>query len=890
MSGQIFIVYRPDDASSEAGRVYDRLSTHCAQNRISMDANAAPEINPAEPGPKDGNPSCDVLIAIIGKRWLDASDEEGKRRLDDPEDFVRTEIGTALKRGIRVIPVLVEGALMPRSGELPDELKALVRRRAINVSPDQFLDDLEQLTGAVQRALKTVRTQDRRDRQEQAPVDIARRAQTDREPLQAGPREQEAVRREPRHEEQASLNAEQQLLVHQERQQTDQGAKEGLEAARRHQVLQPAEAEPPPPAPSIPVRFPTRWSQQVSKPEEAKPSSGQPNLDTEPLTAAKPPGDQTLQGTNAGSGAPSSPDGNARNVHRSLKGLAVGKSTTATSLPPEPVKPPIQVVKEDPDPAETGATTHPMLRRPLVATGIAAAVLLLGMTLFFEARRPPSVSVGPTPPSTPPPPAITDNSTNTTNTVPTKIISTPAPDVKNPMPAVIQVAPSPTEAAGEAAPSPLPAVSQAAPSPTAVAAEKTLPGPVPAVSQAASSPAVAVDQPSPGPAPAVSPVAPGPAPLANETTPGPTPAANGVSPGLLPALSEAAPGSTPAGAEGLGEARPYLDAKDYATALPLLLKAADAGDTESMNQLGELYCYSRGVPQDYGRAYELYSKAAEAGNAAAMTNLGGLYEKGWGRPQDYTQARLWYQKAGEAGDAEGMYSLAWLYRKGWGGAQDYTQARQWFQKAAEAGNAPAMYNLGGLYRNGQGGARDYAQARLWFQKAAEAGNAPAMVNLGVLYRNGEGGPRDYAQARQWFQKAAEAGNAYGMSSLGELYRNGEGGPRDYARARQWFQKAAEDGNADAMANLGYLYHNGWGVRQDYVQARQWYQKAAAAGNTAAMYNLGVLYRNGQGVARDYAQAREWYQQAAGSGNADAKQALSKLPAKPGRWFWPWPWP
>ena len=82
--------------------------------------------------------ACDVLLAVIGERWLTATDEEGRRRLDNPEDFVRIEIATALKRGIRVIPVLVDGASMPRSGDLPNDLQSLVRRQALEVSTYSF--------------------------------------------------------------------------------------------------------------------------------------------------------------------------------------------------------------------------------------------------------------------------------------------------------------------------------------------------------------------------------------------------------------------------------------------------------------------------------------------------------------------------------------------------------------------------------------------------------------------------------------------------------------------------------------------------------------------------------------------------------------------------------
>jgi hypothetical protein len=66
------------------------------------------------------------------------SDRGGRRRLDIPEDFVRLEIATALKRRIRVVPVLVEGAMMPESSELPDDLKALVRRNAVEIGHSRF--------------------------------------------------------------------------------------------------------------------------------------------------------------------------------------------------------------------------------------------------------------------------------------------------------------------------------------------------------------------------------------------------------------------------------------------------------------------------------------------------------------------------------------------------------------------------------------------------------------------------------------------------------------------------------------------------------------------------------------------------------------------------------
>ncbi len=94
--------------------------------------------------------SCDGLVAVIGSEWLGAADGSGRRRLENPEDLVRLEIATALARDILVIPVLVQGAQMPLATDLPDDLKTLARRNAVEVSDNRFRADVEQLIKAVE--------------------------------------------------------------------------------------------------------------------------------------------------------------------------------------------------------------------------------------------------------------------------------------------------------------------------------------------------------------------------------------------------------------------------------------------------------------------------------------------------------------------------------------------------------------------------------------------------------------------------------------------------------------------------------------------------------------------------------------------------------------------
>ena len=107
MNGQIFISYRRQDASYPAGRLYDNLHNRFPQNEIFMDVDSLkPGIDFVQTI-EERVGACDVLVAVMGKHGLSAADEEGRRRLDNPEDYVRVEVGTALKRGVRVIPVLV---------------------------------------------------------------------------------------------------------------------------------------------------------------------------------------------------------------------------------------------------------------------------------------------------------------------------------------------------------------------------------------------------------------------------------------------------------------------------------------------------------------------------------------------------------------------------------------------------------------------------------------------------------------------------------------------------------------------------------------------------------------------------------------------------------------
>ena len=89
--------------------------------------------------------SCELFLALIGRTWLDVQDGSGRRRIDDPDDFVAIEIAAALSRGIPLIPVLIDGAAMPNAASLPDRLKPLALRNAIEIRNTQFGSDAGRL-------------------------------------------------------------------------------------------------------------------------------------------------------------------------------------------------------------------------------------------------------------------------------------------------------------------------------------------------------------------------------------------------------------------------------------------------------------------------------------------------------------------------------------------------------------------------------------------------------------------------------------------------------------------------------------------------------------------------------------------------------------------------
>ncbi len=153
----VFLSYRRADSRADAGRLYDRLSQEFGDDNVFMDVD---DIAPGENFVTRLEATlgrCDVLVAVIGPQWTSIADDNGKPRLHDMEDFLVLEIGTALKRGITLIPVLVGGAPMPAESDLPDALAPLARQQALSIRHERFRDDTNHLINAIRRATGAAR-------------------------------------------------------------------------------------------------------------------------------------------------------------------------------------------------------------------------------------------------------------------------------------------------------------------------------------------------------------------------------------------------------------------------------------------------------------------------------------------------------------------------------------------------------------------------------------------------------------------------------------------------------------------------------------------------------------------------------------------------------------
>jgi hypothetical protein len=199
MTGKVFISNRRKGATEGfAHALFNRLEQAFPPKNLFMDV---------EGGIRAGQDfvrvleqevsACDVMLVLIGPDWLTVTDEAGRPRFENPEDFVRIEVGSALRLDKWVIPVLVQKAEMPRAADLPEPIKALARRHAVGLTPERFKADAQGLIRVLEDALAEVEearsraataaeaAEKRRSAEEAAKADEVARAEKERARLEA---------------------------------------------------------------------------------------------------------------------------------------------------------------------------------------------------------------------------------------------------------------------------------------------------------------------------------------------------------------------------------------------------------------------------------------------------------------------------------------------------------------------------------------------------------------------------------------------------------------------------------------------------------------------------------------------------------------------------------
>ena len=153
----IYLSYRRSESAAYAGRLFDHLSRHFGRGSVFMDVQGG--IRPGQEFARaidSALNACDAVVVVIGKDWASCTGKDGRRRLEDPKDWVRLEVAAALRRDVLVVPVLVDGARLPDPASLPEELRALCGRNACELSDLRWSFDVRELVKDLEQVVVRV--------------------------------------------------------------------------------------------------------------------------------------------------------------------------------------------------------------------------------------------------------------------------------------------------------------------------------------------------------------------------------------------------------------------------------------------------------------------------------------------------------------------------------------------------------------------------------------------------------------------------------------------------------------------------------------------------------------------------------------------------------------
>lgn len=282
-----------------------------------------------------------------------------------------------------------------------------------------------------------------------------------------------------------------------------------------------------------------------------------------------------------------------------------------------------------------------------------------------------------------------------------------------------------------------------------------------------------------------------------------------------------------------------------------LRQLAEDGEVSAMRELGTLFAKGGEDGTPIWEAAELWwSKAADAGDTQAMLNLGLMHAKGSAGRKNDARALDYFMQAHEAGDAKAMGYIKKI---------PFSSSFSWWEQRAKTGDVAAALFLGSCYEAGNGVAKDLNVAASYYAMAADKNDAQAIAKMSEL-------PTVYTKT--WWERRGDEGHAADKRALAESYAKGRGATPDLEAATRYYGEAADAGDAASLEQMKSL---------PLQYTAEWWEKKALAGDAEAAFFVAEGYAAGRGTRVDMAQANRYYSIAAEEGHPDAAAKLQAMP-------------
>jgi TPR repeat protein len=712
--GGVFICYRREDSAGFARLIYDRLTQKLGHESVFFDVDNIPPGLDFVDILSERVGQCDALIAVIGKNWASSRYLDDQPRLEDPHDFVRIEIEAALARKIRVIPILVDGATMPRPDDLPDSLKKLTRRQGIEISHTRFDSDVERLTRALSLLEGELRQREaaeservaREERDKREAADAVAKAEQAR---QLGNAEAERAIEEQRAREVAIAER----VAREERE-----AEEAAEKAEQARKLAEVEAAR--------RAAEEQRAAETAETDRTKRAQAEPEKKTE-VEQPRPEG---------------------------VAAVARALFEPASAVPAPPSRPALSELSAK-------AVQSSGLNKVMVASIVGAVAFLVAALLTTHFESSPKVPATTTARTAETSPAMGNNYMYGQGGTASGPIAATAPTPTTPR-EQFQLGNNYYDGQGGVNRDYQQAMywyRKAADQGYAEAQSR-----LGSLNENGRGSVASKDY---GQAKAWYQKAADQGDRDAEFSLG---WLYEKGRGVNKDYGEAKAWYQKAADQGYEPAKDALKrllASDTPTASTTETKPNAPTTAQGQYAMGSHYEYGYGgVTVNYPQAAYWYRQAADQGYAGAQFNLGWLYENGLGVGKDNDRAKVWYQKAADQGNLGAQSALQRVQSQQNPSERTASPSPSPITTPQEQGLTPAEENeRGDRYFYGRGVDQDYVKAMEWYRKAADQGLADGQYNVGVLHENGWGVTKDIDQAKVWYQKAADQGDAFAKDAL-----------------------------------------------------------------------------------------------------------------------------